>query len=81
MTPWVRIECRLMTELGTKSTHFRRIPKWSLLGARGHRRDAGAGILVANDPKRTSAGISCCSSEVGFSLYQSARLNRYDAVS
>src|SRR5262245_49769940 len=37
--------------------------------------------LSAFDPTRTSASISCCSSEVGFSLYQSTSLNRYDAVS
>ena len=35
---------------------------------------------VANDPQRTSASISCCSSEAGFSPYQSTRLSRYDAV-
>src|SRR5262245_30454617 len=34
-----------------------------------------------NDPTQTSASISSCSSEVGFSLYQSTSLNRYDAVS
>jgi hypothetical protein len=34
-----------------------------------------------DDPERTSAGISCCGSEVGFSPYQIARLSRYDAVS
>ena len=35
----------------------------------------------ALDPTRTSASISCCSSEAGFSLYQSTRLNRYDGLS
>ena len=34
----------------------------------------------ANDPKRTSASISCCSSEAGFSPYQSTRLSRYDVT-
>ena len=33
------------------------------------------------DPIRTSASVSCCRSEAGFSLYQSIRLNRYDASS
>jgi hypothetical protein len=33
------------------------------------------------DPYETSASISCCSSEAGFSLYQSAHLSRYDAAS
>jgi hypothetical protein len=28
------------------------------------------------DPNATSASISCCSSEAGFSLYQSAHLSR-----
>ena len=37
--------------------------------------------MSANDPKRTSASISCCSSEAGFSPYQSTRLSRYDASS
>ena len=32
------------------------------------------------DPTATSASILCCGSEVGFSLYQSARLSRYDAA-
>ena len=32
--------------------------------------------MSANDPKRTSASISCCSSEAGFSPYQSTRLRR-----
>ena len=36
--------------------------------------------MAANDPKRTSASISCCSSEAGFSPYQSTRLSRYDAA-
>ena len=36
---------------------------------------------VANDPQRTSARISCCSGEASFRLYQSTRLNRYDAPS
>jgi len=35
----------------------------------------------ANDPLRTLAIISCCSSEGGFCPYQSAHLNRYDAIS
>ena len=35
--------------------------------------------MSAFDPKRTSASISCCSSEAGFSPYQSTRLSRYDA--
>jgi hypothetical protein len=33
---------------------------------------------VARDPTETSASTSYCSSEAGFSLYQSIRLNRYD---
>ena len=33
-------------------------------------------VMSANDPKRTSAGISCCTSEAGFSPYQSTRLRR-----
>ena len=37
--------------------------------------------MSANDPKRTSASISCCSSEAGFGPYQSTRLSRYDAAS
>ena len=43
--------------------------------------------LKVLDPKRpireerTSASILCCSSEAGFSPYQSVRLNRYDTVS
>ena len=36
---------------------------------------------VANDPKRTSRSISCCSSEAGLGPYQSTRLSRYDALS
>ena len=38
-------------------------------------------LMSANDPKRTSACISCCGSEVGFQHYQSTRLSRYDALS
>src|SRR3954463_12346351 len=37
--------------------------------------------LRPNDPKRTLASASCCSSEAVFSPYQSTRLSRYDAVS
>jgi hypothetical protein len=36
---------------------------------------------VANDPERTLASNSCCSSEAAPSLYQSTRSSRYDAVS
>jgi len=31
---------------------------------------------VANDPTRTSANLSCCSSEDNFSPYQNTRLRR-----
>ena len=34
-----------------------------------------------HDPTRTSASISCCSSEASFCPYQSPRLSRYDASS
>ena len=37
------------------------------------------GVMSAFNPKRTSASISCCSSEVGFRPYQSTRWSRYDA--
>ena len=40
---------------------------------------ANRAAMSAIDPKRTSASISCCSSEAGFSPYQSTRLSRYDA--
>ena len=40
---------------------------------------ANRAAMSAFDPKRTSASISCCSSEAGFSPYQSTRLSRYDA--
>ena len=42
---------------------------------------ADRAAMSPNDPKRTSASISCCGSEAGFSPYQSTRLSRYDAVS
>ena len=37
--------------------------------------------MSAYDPKRTSASISRCSSEVAFSPYQNASLIGYDAMS
>jgi len=37
-------------------------------------------FLRGQDPTRTLASISYCSRETGFSPYQSARLNRYDAA-
>ena len=49
-----------------------------LLGADRTCRDEGNDAI---DPKATSASIACCSSEAGFSPYQSARLSRYDASS
>jgi hypothetical protein len=36
--------------------------------------------MSAYDPSATSASNSCCSGEGDFSLYQSTRLNRYDAA-
>ena len=47
----------------------------------GVKRTSLAGVMSAFDPKRTSASISCCGSEAGFSPYQSTRLSRYDASS
>jgi hypothetical protein len=46
----------------------------------GHRSASGLDGSVANDPKRSSASISCCSSEAYFRAYQSTQLSRYDAV-
>jgi hypothetical protein len=37
--------------------------------------------MAAFDPKQTSACISYCSCEAGFSPYQRTRLSRYDATS
>ena len=37
--------------------------------------------MSPNDPKRTSAIISCCNTEAGFCTYQSTSLSRYDAAS
>ena len=42
---------------------------------------ADKAAMSAFDPKRTSASIACCGSEVGFQHYQSTRLSRYDALS
>jgi hypothetical protein len=43
--------------------------------------NAGHAVLSANDPKRSSARISCWNSEAGFSSYQGVHLCRYDAIS
>ena len=52
-----------------------------LMSAFGGKADiAKTGPMSANDPKRTSASISCCSSEADFSPYQNTRLSRYDAL-
>ena len=37
-----------------------------------------SGLTLNVKSSRTSACISCCSSEVGFSLYESTCLNGYD---
>jgi hypothetical protein len=37
--------------------------------------------IVEFDPSRTSANLSCCSSEGGLAPYQSVHLSRYDAAS
>ena len=37
--------------------------------------------IDAIDPTRTSASISCCSSEAGFSPFQKANLNGYYGLS
>ena len=52
-----------------------------LMSAIGGKADMHARRMSAFDPKRTSARISCCSSEDGFSPYQRAHLSRYDAAS
>jgi hypothetical protein len=41
--------------------------------------DVGA-LRAAFDPSETSASISCCGSEAGFSLYQFTRLSRYNGA-
>jgi hypothetical protein len=51
---------------------------WTLTGVK--RKWPRSGEVDAIDPQRTPASISCCSSETGFSLYQSTRLSRYDAA-
>ena len=62
--------------------HLADIPRSRRMSAFGGIADIAAqGRDAAYDPKRTSASISCCSSEAGFSPYQSTRLSRYDAVS
>ena len=50
-------------------------------GKSGHRSALALNGPGANDPKRSFASISCCSSEAGLSPYQSTRLSRYDAAS
>ena len=54
------------------------IPTMSAFGGKADM--ACALHMSAFDPKRTSASISCCSSEVGFSPYQNVNLIGYDAM-
>jgi hypothetical protein len=41
---------------------------------------AKAAAMSASDPKRTSASVSHCIYEAGFSPFKSIRLSRYDAI-
>jgi hypothetical protein len=47
-------------------------------------KQSGKHLLAASispfDSQRSSASVSCCSSEIGFNPYQSARSTGYDAV-
>ena len=65
-----------MSAIGTKRT-FLAVRLMSAFGGKADIADS-VGFMSAFDPKRTSASISCCSSETGLGLYQSARLSRYD---
>ena len=55
---------------------------WLRMSAIGTKRTSPSALhMSAFDPKRTSANISRCSSEVGFSPFQNANLIGYDAMS
>jgi hypothetical protein len=57
---------------------------WGVLNQRpflGDERKTSGRVSVSQfDPTETSGSFLCCGSEAGFSPYQCARLNRYDAV-